>query len=327
MSNLGIAPRRPIGQHWAINAMNASTNKTCAILYADLTSGNFSASQTGSMDAAHALIHANAEVQHNMERGIKRVVRAIEGFGGKLVRQAGSEVIATFPSSDDAFHAACEMRWRVSSLPPVLGSQLMVRVGLHYGNVSLTGTHLSGEGADTAASLVALAADGQLLVSSQTLNELSSQLQNVLVPAKFPDNSNAGLSVFIAQFDANTLAELTKRPVPVPPKAPKRLYLRYGGKEYCLEGKDGSLRLGRDPSSDIVITDRRASRLHATIHRRGEYYVLRDVSTNGTYVALQQGGEQLVKQGEMVLSSQGRIIFAHAGNDVAMESITFEIRD
>lgn len=262
---------------------------------------------------------------------MKRVVRAIEGFGGSLVRQAGSEVVATFPSADDAFHAACEMRWRVSSLPPVLGSQLLVRVGVHFGPVTVTGSHISGEGADLAASLVAVAGEGQLLVSGKTAEELSSNLQAVLVPVKSAESNSLGLSVYLAQFDASTLAELTKRPVPVTPKAtkpskpPKRLKLTYAGREFWLEDKSESIRLGRDPANDIVIADRRASRLHATIHRRGEFFVLHDVSTNGTYVAL-NGAEQLVKQNELVLSNRGSIIFARGGGDPS-EAIQFEIKE
>lgn len=324
MSNLGTVSRHSFSHHRALNAMKASSQKTCAVLYADLNSGNFSASQTASI-AAHALNHANAEAQHNMERGMKRVVRAIEGFGGSLIRQAGSEVVAAFPSADDAFHAACEMRWRVASLPPVLGSQLQVRIGINHGAVTVTGTHISGEGADMAASLVALAGDGQLLVSGRAADELASHLQSVLVPVKSAESNTMGLSVYIAQFDASTLAELTKRPVPVVAKAQKRLLLTYCGKEFWLESKSESIRLGRDPANDIVIADRRASRLHATIHRRGEFFILHDVSTNGTYVAL-NGTEQLVKQNELVLSNQGSIIFARGGNEPS-EAIRFEIKE
>jgi pSer/pThr/pTyr-binding forkhead associated (FHA) protein len=54
--------------------------------------------------------------------------------------------------------------------------------------------------------------------------------------------------------------------------------------------------IGREPEADIVIPDRRISRLHAEIERRDGKYYLRDLdSKNGTYI----NGEKLEGQREL----------------------------
>jgi pSer/pThr/pTyr-binding forkhead associated (FHA) protein len=51
-----------------------------------------------------------------------------------------------------------------------------------------------------------------------------------------------------------------------------------------------SVRVGRDPSSDIVLRDQTVSRNHATLDRRGNEWSVTDLgSTNGTEV----GGRRL----------------------------------
>jgi hypothetical protein len=56
----------------------------------------------------------------------------------------------------------------------------------------------------------------------------------------------------------------------------------------------GTLVIGRAPDSDVVIPTRDVSRRHAVIRRGPEGYVIRDLSTNGTFVNGQRVNESLV---------------------------------
>ena len=73
---------------------------------------------------ALSLIH----IFRAVDRCMKRMERAVEGFGGRIVKLVGDELMATFALADEAFQAGVEMQLRVADLPPVSGVKLAVRV-------------------------------------------------------------------------------------------------------------------------------------------------------------------------------------------------------
>src|SRR2546429_6979706 len=66
--------------------------------------------------------------------------------------------------------------------------------------------------------------------------------------------------------------------------------------------------IGRDPSCGLVIASQNVSRLHCTIVRRHERFVLRDHSTNGTFVTVDGDGED--RKSTRLNSSHGYISYA-----------------
>ena len=91
-----------------------------------------------------------------------------------------------------------------------------------------------------------------------------------------------------------------------------------------LDEKRPGLSMGRDAACDLVIRDRRASRNHGKIERRGDKYVLVDISTNGTYVQLKGEAEFLLRREELVLRGSGRISFASPGDAEGADIAEFE---
>src|SRR3974390_2164262 len=66
------------------------------------------------------------------------------------------------------------------------------------------------------------------------------------------------------------------------------LVVRTQRSEHTLSGGT-TYRIGRDPKSDIVVSDWRVSWRHGVLRTEGDGWVLEDVgSTNGTYVGLQR---------------------------------------
>ena len=60
---------------------------------------------------------------------LELVGAACAGHGGRVVKTIGDEVMAAFPTADQAATAAAEMQARISELAPVGGSRLAIRVG------------------------------------------------------------------------------------------------------------------------------------------------------------------------------------------------------
>ncbi|MFQ5593354.1 MAG: FHA domain-containing protein [Anaerolineae bacterium] len=86
------------------------------------------------------------------------------------------------------------------------------------------------------------------------------------------------------------------------------------GEEWLL--KRDAVSIGREDNNDIVLPDRRVSRLHAMIEREGDRYYIRDCgSKNGTFVNgdLLQGSAPL-KDGDAIQIATGfTLTFVDAG--------------
>lgn len=65
--------------------------------------------------------------------------------------------------------------------------------------------------------------------------------------------------------------------------------------------------LGTDADADLTVKGRTASRAHAHIEHRKQYYVLIDHSTNGTYVQTEDEKVTFVRRGELRLWGNGWI--------------------
>ena len=90
-------------------------------------------------------------------------------------------------------------------------------------------------------------------------------------------------------------------------------------------GADIAMTLGRDDGNDIVLKERMASRNHAQIERRKDKYVLIDLSSNGTYVRMENGDQIKLHREEMILYGGGTITFGHMAGNVDEDAITFRI--
>jgi adenylate cyclase len=293
--------------------------KTLVVLFADVSGSARLYEKLGDTEALYAL-----------ERCFKRMERAIEGFRGRLVKHVGDEVMAVFESADDAFQAAIDMQQRVTALPPVSGLKLAIRVGFHRGLVSEEGGDVFGDSVDTAARLAGLAKAGQVLISQPTLANLMPLLRlstRDLGPMSVKGNTEEWHVVEAIWQEPEELP--VKEASLIPPTAAggnssARLCVRYGAELIVLDDKKVSLSMGRDANCDLTVHDRRASRNHARIERRGDTFVLSDQSTNGTFVAFHGKPEFFLRRKEVVLHGSGTICVAASASSPDADIAEFE---
>jgi len=105
--------------------------------------------------------------------------------------------------------------------------------------------------------------------------------------------------------------------------APVSMRLVHMGKEYRLSADVTSIMLGRDPQADLVIADRKASRLHAKIERRRDKFVYVDQSSNGSFVTFANAAEIVLRREEIMLKGNGRISFGHSYSKDSSEVVEF----
>ena len=304
------------------NARNAAevADVHVSVLFADVSGSARLYEKLGSAEALRAV-----------DRCMKRMERAVEGFGGRIVKLVGDELMAIFALADEAFQAGIEMQLRVADLPPVSGVKLAVRVGFSHGRVNDTDGVLDGETVAIAACLAGLAKPGQVLTCVQALAALSPVFKKStrdLGPC-VAKGKYLGRRMFEA-MPPEILSSVAKIPESTnvygaDGSQVQYLCLRYMGRKIILNDRKPLIRMGRDNESDAIVHDRRASRHHAVIEWRGGKIILVDRSTNGTFVTLSGQPELLLRKGECVLHGRGLICFASSANSPDADCAEFEL--
>lgn len=287
-----------------------------AVLFADVSGSTRLYETVGDSDALAAIGHC---------LGLVRV--ACEGYGGRVVKTIGDEIMAVFPTADQATEAAADMQARIGELPPVASAPLAIRVGFHFGPALEVEGDVFGDSVNVAARMVSLAKGAQVILSAQTAATLAPvlrarvrEIDSLTVKGKQAD---IGICELIWRAEDDDLTALATRPV----RPPARIRLRHGAREIVLGDANPVVRLGRDPQNDVVIADRMASRTHARIERRRDKFVLIDQSSNGTYVTIEGEPEIHLRREEMILRGRGHFSFGHAWAGDGSEVLAFSCSD
>jgi adenylate cyclase len=255
-------------------------------------------------------IAGDAAALEAISRCLAALRTAAEAAGGRVVKTIGDEVMAFFPSADAVATAAAEMQGQVDNLPEVAGTKLGVRIGFHAGPILQRDDDVFGDTVNLAARLTEQAKKGEIITSSETARRLAAPLQGMIrmlyaitVKGKAGE---IGLAELLWRRDAERTVFSGSAPK-VP--AAGQLRLMYRGREIVRRRANDSVTVGRDLASGVVVDDDMASRHHCTIERRHDKFVLRDHSTNGTYVTIEGDGETLLRRDEITLRRHGWIAF------------------
>src|SRR5439155_537699 len=76
-------------------------------------------------------------------------------------------------------------------------------------------------------------------------------------------------------------------------------------------GAVDAMTLGRESGCGLTVADHLASRRHCTIERRQDKWVLKDHSSNGTFVTIEGDAEIMLQREEMMLRRSGWISLGH----------------
>lgn len=285
-----------------------SDRKNLCVLIAEVVGGDRLTARLGKDEAAHAV-----------DRCINRIDRAVGGNGGTVLTKLPNGIVATFDRCDAGIIAACEMLERILNLPPVSGTQLKVRIGIHYGLIQ---GNEGGEGLDGARRLTDTCQPGQALASSTCVMLLTPAARHFAGAEAFSSEMQAELEwpVFAIGHRVGVITSL-----PPNSRVSQRLRLRHQEEVVFVEEHRPIVLLGRELGNDIVIIDARASRQHARIERRREGFVLIDQSSNGCHVSVDGEPERCIKGAEFSLTGAGRIGCGFSSNEIERDLVFFDI--
>jgi adenylate cyclase len=289
-----------------------SAPRKLAILFADVS---------GSTKLYETL--GDAEALATIGRCLE-VMRAVcDDHGGRIVKTIGDEAMAVFPLPANAAYAAIAMQKQISALRTASGAPLAIHAGFHFGPVIDDNADVFGDAVNVAARLSSLAKAGQTLISAETAEVLSPALRARTrdqdahtVRGKQNDIHTFEL---IWQESEEELTTMSTRQV----IRPVSLKLTHGARELALDQNSPPITLGRDAQNDVVIMDRKASRLHARIERRRDKFVIVDVSSNGTFCKVAGESEIMLRREELILRGSGRLSFGHPSEDGMAEAVEY----
>jgi len=276
-------------------------SRQSTVLFADV-SGSTQLYQAAGDTTAHGAISGYLELMR----------KAVEGARGRVVKTIGDEVMALFPSADAAVAAAATMLGAVDALPAVGASKLGLRVGLQAGPVIQHGEDVFGDTVNLASRLVEQAIKGQIITTEETAQLLNPvyrmftrKLYSIQVKGK-ADGIALCEVLWFASGERTAFDGFRPRV-----RTSGLLRLKYLGQETVRRRENESVTLGRESGCGLTVADHLASRRHCTIERRQDKWVLKDHSSNGTFVTVEGDAEIMLQREEMMLRRSGWISLGH----------------
>ncbi|HEY8521805.1 MAG TPA: adenylate/guanylate cyclase domain-containing protein [Gammaproteobacteria bacterium] len=272
-----------------------------AILFADVVGSTQLYEQLGDIKA-----------REMVARCLDIMREATENHRGTVIKTMGDEVMATFPTPDDAMNAARRMQERIGADRSLAHDHghVAIRIGCHFGPVVQEQRDIFGSAVHVANRMTSQAKAKQIITTLSTVQRMSAEWQ---AAARQID-----IATVRGKADEVVLYEVLWQPdeatsmlptVTIGKKRerPKRLSLRYQGREITLgEGRKVAT-LGRAEDNDLVVKGNLISRLHARVEASRDKFTLVDESTNGTFVHTDSGEEIFIRRDSTQLTGEGVI--------------------
>jgi adenylate cyclase len=279
------------------------TDKELAIVFADVV---------GSTQLYESL--GDDVARETVQRCVDCMKEATLEFGGEVIKTMGDEVMATFPTADEAMNASCQMQQRITSgnFTGQDDVRVAIRIGCHFGHVVVEERDIFGAAVHTANRMTSQAKAGQIITTEGTIELLGSDWKSVV--------RQIGVATLRGQSEEVALYELLWQPEDATSMLPKidwkdaekagpgRLSLKFQSTTLVLSS-DGarSVTMGRADENDVTIKGNLISRVHARIELDKTRFVIVDESTNGTFVQRDDGEEVYVRRDSTQLTGSGLI--------------------
>ena len=238
---------------------------------------------------------------------------ATEEHQGQVIKTIGDEVMATFPSVDDAMNAAATMQQQISNNDDLgaADKRVSIRVGCHYGPVKFENRDIFGAAVHTANRMTSQAKARQIVTTGSTVDLMGPDWRSV---ARQIDVATVkGKRDEVALFEVLWSPEEATSMLPTigwdndARLKPSALMLSFRGKTIEVNDDHMHATLGRADENDVVIKGNLISRVHARIEKRRQKYILIDESTNGTFVQNVKGEEIFLRRDSTEIHGEGII--------------------
>jgi hypothetical protein len=234
-------------------------------------------------------------------------MKIADSTGGVFVDEGeGSKLMMLFATPDAAASAASLIHAVLDRLPAIDGAKLGAHIGFHTGPAP----------ARLARQLLALAQEGRTITTRETAAKLNPAVRRFSSASQVLQADARNIWLYeVASWHRSGLR-------PEGWSATDVLRLAHGGQLVVCSRDNPAIVIGREAGCDLVLDAKAVSRRHCTIeHVRGRF-VVRDHSSNGTYVTASRGAKVLLQNREGVLAERGLICLGEPTSN-APHAVTF----
>ena len=153
--------------------IKAQFTKAVALLFTDIVGSTQYFEQYGDI-AGKAMLKAHNDL----------LFPIIESYKGTIIKTIGDSIMTSFPDPEDAVRCAIAMQEALATYNQKQSRphQILVRMGLHWGEAVVDGKDLFGDMVNTASRLEAKAEAAEILISGQLKGKITApELEEVLV--------------------------------------------------------------------------------------------------------------------------------------------------
>jgi adenylate cyclase len=253
---------------------------------------------------------------------------ATHQFNGKVIKTIGDEVMATFPTVDEAMSAAILMQTRITADNKQEDRiAVSIRIGCHFGPVVQEQNDIFGAAVHTANRMTSQAKSRQVVISGETVKKMSDKFRE--------QTRQIDVATVRGKIDEVALYELLWNPDEATSMLPTiewegqdrkatKILLSFRSQSIEVSDQRKSVTLGRADDNDLVIKGNLISRIHAKVEMRRGKIIIVDQSTNGTFLMNLQGDEIFVRRDSAQMHGEGTIGLGRAEEPGASLAIHFK---
>ncbi len=256
------------------------------------------------------------EAQFVISQCIGLISDLIKRNAGKVLKTAGDDVMALFDRPEHALKAAVSVQEALAEGDVFEDIALATHIGVHTGLGLLTEGDVFGDIVNVAARLCASARREQILTTRDTVERLPADFEVATRPYDRVRVRGREEPVEIYEVLWKGAGDVTGvMLIGGEDEEEAVLRLRNCGLEFELTPDSPPFVIGRDLDCNLTVNGTEVSRHHAVIEYRRGKFVLRDQSTNGSYIRPLQGKPFYIRREEVPLTGEGEISLGKAVDD------------
>jgi len=258
---------------------------------------------------------------------LQTITVVVNKHNGIVIKTIGDEVMATFPTAEDAATASCTMQESMEEINANIDDNtiIAIRVGMHFGPAILEGGDVFGDAVNLAARMAAQAKANQIITTLSTVEKLPAVLR---ASARFVDHApikgkQEDIDIYEIIWQEEDVTRMATGMLDAKKTPEVKLRLQYNDAELVVSKKRSSVILGRSKDCDLPINEKLASRQHVRIELRRDKFFIIDQSTNGTHVRIDNGEVSFLRREEMPINGDGQISLGKGFNENPTEVVRF----
>ena len=243
---------------------------------------------------------------------LNQLLEDVHHCNGYLVKTIGDEIMCTFQTADAAIEAAVLMQNRVINQSPQDNKpDIMIRVGLHCGEVIIEEDDVFGDAVNVAARMTSFAKKNQIITNQMTLKQTQTEqlpMFRSLGAIEVKGKAKAiDMVEILWQQDKSKLTRVTSTLDIKLPFEQGEVRMNINDKQYRLNLNTPHLSIGRADDCDIQVKLLRTSRYHGEFEFKGGNFKYTDNSTNGSWVQQKDTTPVRIHRDSFLLQGEGWI--------------------